>query len=557
MGTPDVSSTARAVSAGLGQVVGALDQIVERDATAEADTADAQITSEWLKWDAENRPKYRGANVGEYQAQAADWWKKSAETYGASLSPLAKQKIGTALTRKQNSALTDVTHYITGEKERHADASALASLNNTIELGVTTGDTGAAALRVREMAQEIGGRKGWDAAQREDFVRGKLDDMHAARIVNLARTDAEKAAQYAKDAEARGELSGVRRASLKDTLEKAASEQRGEQKARSWAKMPFEDQLVEASKITDVVERKAAEHVIIAQQTLVTKATKERADKMEGQLLFNYTQTRRRPSQADLQELAKIDPKAAAHVADSIDKDIRARLKEAEGKAVKTDIKAYFALREAIRDANGNVPISQILQFSDRVSRADLEELGKLRETLQKDASGTTQKNMFTEETLIRSYMPPGVKFDSDTGREVQRKMQDALVAAREIKKAEGKKGGLTDAEMKAALDPLFEPVERADVWFGGKVQAWQIESNEKAPQVRIQRDGKPDQLVVIENIPNHERQSVVRGLADRGVPVTRANIARAWLAAKEKLEAEAAAKRNAATTSAIESIPK
>ena len=63
----DVSSGARALGQGIYQVGEAIDQIALREDRARADQADAQITTEWLKWDAENRNKFRGQNTDGYE----------------------------------------------------------------------------------------------------------------------------------------------------------------------------------------------------------------------------------------------------------------------------------------------------------------------------------------------------------------------------------------------------------------------------------------------------------------------------------------------------------
>lgn len=519
---PDLTSSARAVAGGLAQVSEGLDRIVDRDATAEADAADAEITSGWLRWNAENRQKYRGANADGYVAAAEDWWKKTSEAYGGKLSTLAKAKVSSNLVRKQGAALGDVVQFVGQEKERHADDSALASMKETVELGVTTGSTGAAALRVREIAEGVGARKGWTPEQKAALVRDQLDDMHAARAISIARTNAEGARQYLAEAEARGELTGTKRAQLKDHMDKAASEQEGLTLSRKTAGLTFEERLKKAAEITDPVARKAAEHDIISTETIFRQANADKAKKMGGQIMFAYTQSKRRPSAADLESLAKIDPTEAARIADAIDKDIRARLREAQDKPIKTDIGAYLHARAYIIANEGKVDPQQLLRLRDKVSAADIKQLGELSEKLQKDPKEVSA--MFTEEATIRSFIPRTLGEKTEAYQKLQVQMQRALIDAKENKeRVKGKGARLTDKEMHEALAPVFETFAVPGTIYGqNAVPAWQL-----TPEQRklASTAGTP-----LANIPVNARAEIREGLIREGrLNPTEAEIAEKW----------------------------
>ena len=126
---PDVSSGLMAAGRALGQAGEVFDRADLLRAQSTADTVDTQITTEWMKWDAENRNKFRGQNVDAYEPAAQEWWKKAAETYGANLDPRAKSLVGKA------QAIT-----ITSDNTTVANLEALVEVCNQNQIALFAGD---------------------------------------------------------------------------------------------------------------------------------------------------------------------------------------------------------------------------------------------------------------------------------------------------------------------------------------------------------------------------------------------------------------------------------
>lgn len=183
----------------LAQAGDAVDRIMLREDQAASDKSQAEIAQRWLKWDAENRPKYRGENVGQYEAEAAKWWQDTEKTYGQSLNNRAKSLASRGLVSKRASAMGSVTGYVATEKERHADESAVASKGSEVQFAISTGTAAAltaARSRLQEINAAVGARKGWTTDQVAQANVKDLSDMHVAYTLNLARRDPAAAQVY-------------------------------------------------------------------------------------------------------------------------------------------------------------------------------------------------------------------------------------------------------------------------------------------------------------------------------------------------------------------------
>ena len=251
--TLDVSSGARAVAQGLGQVAEAADRNDLRDAQAKASTAESAITSEWLKWDSANRSKYRGANADGYAPAAEAWWKSAAENAGKDLDPRAKTLASQNLRAKQTAAMGNVLTFTGAEKERHADETYAADVNTTIQFGVTSGDVASTAVQIRDKAAVLGARKGWTTEQVQAEAGKNLSSMHLAQITKLAESNAEAAQAY-YDAN-KAEVAFQNQARVEQVLKGELDNQFATQTAASMADKPLKEQLAEAAKITDPQRR--------------------------------------------------------------------------------------------------------------------------------------------------------------------------------------------------------------------------------------------------------------------------------------------------------------
>lgn len=270
----DVSSGARALAQGMNAVGDAADRIDYRDAQASASAAEAKITAEWLKWDGENRNKYRGANADGYVPAAEEWWKKAAETAGGELNPRAKAMASQSLRTKQSAALNNAIVFSNAEKERHADETYAADVATTIQFGVTSGDVASTAVQIREKAAIVGARKGWTTEQVQAEAGKNLSSMHLAQISKLAEQDPTKAQAY-YDAN-KAEVNFQNQARVEQVLKAEMDNQFATQTAAAMAGKPLSEQLAEAAKITDPQRREKTLTQVRNNYAMVTQAKKSR-----------------------------------------------------------------------------------------------------------------------------------------------------------------------------------------------------------------------------------------------------------------------------------------
>lgn len=383
--TPDVSSGTRALAAGLNDVADAADRIQKRDDEARANQIDAEVGAGWLQWDAENRRKYQGQNAGDYQAAAADWWKKTAETYGKDLSPGARQMVSPALMRKQAAALGAVSTYIGAEKERWADDQSEAAAHTTIDLGVDTDDTTGAAARVRQLVAEKGARKGWSTEQVQADQQRLLGTLHLAYITRTADSDPTKAQAY-YDAN-KGEIPAAVQAKVETMLKGETDNQFAQQFAAKHAGLPLADQLAKAGDIADPERRKKTLATVRENYALVKAAQQERESAAADEAWQLVGQGKRVPESVLIRMDGRARVQLQEHLAD------RARAAANRDAVVKTDWNTYIDLREKLA-AGEKVDLRPYA--GTKIGPAQMEQLLDIQTKVVKDKEVATSQQQLS-----------------------------------------------------------------------------------------------------------------------------------------------------------------
>jgi|GEM_PF-2292979 len=465
----DVSSGLQVLARGVGQLGDAVDQIALREDQTQADQVDAQITSSWLKWDAENRNKFRGQNADGYEGAAQAWWKASAESFGKDLSPRARALASRSLVRKQGTALANVTQFIGAEKERFAVESYTAKQASTVQFGVTTGDTAGAAEQIRQSVAAFGADRGWTTEQVQAEQIKNLSTLHAAQIEKLLDTNPQAAKDYYAKARDANEIPATAQSRIEKAITTAVTQDTASRNASAWAALPYPERRAKAAEIDDPETRKATEQQIDMDETRIQRSKTAQAKDLGGRAELAYQKTGRVPA-AVMTQLEEIDPGAAADLRKYMRADQKARATEASGGSVKTDQRSYFEARDRVlAGENFNV-----LGYADKVSRSDLEELKKLQEARSKPGE---VKRVFTEEQTISAFKPAGLGDNSEKWAGLRRQMQEELITAREAKGRD-----LTDREMRETLKPLFvEGVIEKKLWPDETKPRWQMTPQEQA----------------------------------------------------------------------------
>lgn len=386
---PDVSSDLARAGQGLQSLGVAFAREAERDSQAKADEIDAAITSEWLKWDAENRGKYRGQNVDAYRPAAEEWWKKASETYGKDLDPRTKALASNSLIRKQGTALANVTQFVGQEKERHADEAVSASITSTIQFGVTTGDVAGAAEQVRTQVAQVGARKGWTTEQVQAEQLKNLSALHLAQITKLASMDAEQASAYYQTNKA--EVVAANQPRVEEILKGEGDNQFATKFAAENANLPLAEQLSKASEITDPQRRAKTLQQVKLNHAAVKEAQAEQERAASDQAWQLVGQGKRVPEAI----LSQMDGRNRVQLQDYLQTRAERFAKQGNA-AVKTDPVTLAKIYDMARDNPEEFRKLPLVSLTNAVGGSDLEQIARLQRDLskpdkEKDVATTTQ----------------------------------------------------------------------------------------------------------------------------------------------------------------------
>lgn len=386
---PDVSSDVMRAGQALQQVGAAVNDMDLRDAKAKADQLDATITTEWMKWDAENRNKFRGSNVDGYEAAAQQWWKNAAETYGKDADPRTRSLASPALVRKQGTALANVLQFVGAEKERHADEAASASITSTIQFGVTSGDVAGAAEQVRGQVAAVGARKGWTTEQVQAEQLKNLSALHLAQITKLASQDADKAMAYYQGV--KGEVAAQNQPRVEEVLKGESDNQFATKFAADNAALPLAEQLSKAGEITDPQRRAKTLQQVKLTHAAVREAEAEKERQASDQAWQLVGQGKRVPEAI----LSQMDGKGRVQLQEHL--QARAERLTKQGNApVKTDPTTLAKIYDMARDDPEAFRKIPLVSLTNHVGGSDLEQIAKLQRDLskpdkEKDVATTTQ----------------------------------------------------------------------------------------------------------------------------------------------------------------------
>ena len=372
-GPIDASSGLRAAGQALGQVAGEIDKFQRREAETQANQVDSEITAGWLQWDAENRRKYQGQNVDQYQEEAAKWWDAAKSNYGKDMSPLAQQAIGTTLGRKRTQAMGSVFGHVNAEKDKFADVQAEAAAQAQIEWSIDTGDTVGGRARVLAIVGEKAQRKGWTTEMTQAENQRLLGTMHLAYVTALAEGN-DKRSPNAEAAKAyyeknKGEIPGSVQARVEQVLKAEGDNQFAKQTAAGMAGKPLSEQLSAAAEITDPARREKTLTEIRSNHAMVKAAQQEREAAASDNAWQMVGQGKRVPERV----LSQMNGKERVQLQDHL----RERAKQAaEGTSVKTDWAAYIEAREKLFSDDPAVRASVNLQaLTTKVAGPQLEQL--------------------------------------------------------------------------------------------------------------------------------------------------------------------------------------
>lgn len=514
--TLDVSSGARALAQGLGQVAEAADRRDLRDAQAKASAAESAITSEWLKWDSANRSKYRGANADGYAPAAEAWWKSAAENAGKDLDPRSKLLASQNLRAKQTAAMGNVLTFTGAEKERHADETYAADVNTTIQFGVTSGDVASTATQIREKAAVLGARKGWTTEQVQAEAGKNLSSMHLAQITKLAESNAEAAQAY-YDAN-KAEVAFQNQARVEQVLKGELDNQFATQTAASMADKPLKEQLAEAAKIADPQRREKTLMQVRNNHALVKQAEAEQEAQFSDQAWQLFSRGQKIPEAV----LSGMNGRERAQLQESM----RARSERvAAGTPVKTNMLTYIDVREKL--ARGETV--DLRAYTEKIGKAEMEQLLDIQGAVR--TGGVKQDSMLTDEGRINAAIV-GLGIDKKKNPEIAANLTNEI--DRRVRAASAAKGGkdLTADEKQTIVDRVVLDKVYVDEWGTDPQKPLALLTPEEVSKAYVRVDGRN---VPVSSVPMTDRRQIVKALQATGQVATEQAIVEMYLAGQKK----------------------
>jgi hypothetical protein len=509
----DVSSGARAVAQGLGQLAEGFDRKAEREAEVAANKTDTDIAAGWLKWDAENRKKYQGENVGGYAPAAQEWWAKAAQEHGENLDPRAREKVTQALARRQAVAMGSVAQYTETTKESHADEVAAASISTTIQFGVSTGDVVGAADRVRTLASEVGARKGWKTEQVQAEVNKNLSALHLAQISKLAESNPQKAQEY-YDAN-KAEVGFTQQPRVEEILRKEVDNQFATTFAAQQAGKTLSEQLSAAGEIKDPNRREKALQEVKNNHAMVEQAKREREQAVSDQAWQLVGQGKRVPESV----LASMDGKERVQ----LQEHLRARAERiTKGTPIKTDMATYIDVRERLA-AGENVNLKAL---TEKIAPAQMEQLLDIKSAVGK--AGSKQDGMLTDEQRINTALT-GMGIDKK--KDPNAAGQFSVEVDRRVRAASAAKGDkpLTPDEKQKIVDDVSLDKVFVDGWWSDTQKPLYSLKPEEMGKAYVTVGGKN---VPLSTVPLADRAEITRARRARGLPTTEQAIVETYMRA-------------------------
>ena len=509
--TLDVSSGARAFAQGLGVVAEVADRIDLRDAQAKASTAEATITSDWLKWDSANRSKYRGANADGYAPAAEAWWKSAAENAGKDLDPRAKLLASQNLRAKQTAAMGNVLVFTGAEKERHADETYAADVNTTIQFGVTSGDVASTAKQIRDKAAVLGARKGWTTEQVQAEAGKNLSSMHLAQITKLAEVNAAEAQKYYDENKA--EVGFQNQARVEQVLKGELDNQFAKAEALRVSALPLEQQKAELIKITDPKRLEKTQIELNNLSAIDRRVREQTQDAARDQVYQRFEQNQPIPE-------ALLSAMGGPERSQFENLRLARSKREAKGESVTTNWDTYVDLRERLF-AGEEV---NLRAYTEKIAGPQMEQLLDVKNKAFKEPEARTSEAQLRSATAELKLKGKNLgQFQAAYGEEV-----NAF-----IKENGGKKPNYD--QRVDILDRLTNDVVTSKGLLWDSTEKGYLLPKDQRKGVSTQTtpaggSAAPKQpITTLYQIGGADRQQITEGLRARGQAVTEENIQRVY----------------------------
>lgn len=493
--------------AGLQDFGASMQRIQDREDLDTAMRVETTIKSDFLQYDADQRRARRGAAAKGLVTDTEKWFDEAAARYGKDLSPGARNLVGKSLQAARLQGTAAALRYEEQERDRSLAEAYTANQAVEVQRVAQTGDVNAvpASLELmRKRVAEQGALRGWTPEQVQAEGLRWASTLHQQMVAQLMNSDPTRAKQYL-DAN-RTEIDSARLPQLDAVVGDAAQDRQAQQQADAIAALPFDQQLAAVSKIEDPKLREKVRLHAEQNQAAIARAQAAR-EKQASDTIWQQVANGASLSSLPRSVLAQMDGRDRLAVTEHYRAEARRAKLEAEGKAVKTDLR--------LLDDIYSMPPADFLKlrissYQDRLSRGDVEQLilrqAKLREPAKavEVVSMEQQVNNTLSQLKLKSGDPKAGAF--------RKAAYDDFAA---FAKATGKEADYDQRQK--IIDRLT--IER-DQWLG-TTRYFEV-LNDPARRAAFTPE-----------IPDADRQQITAALRAKGRPATEENIVALYKRAK------------------------
>lgn len=220
----DVGAPTRALAKGLGEASDAVDKIVERNNNDVAWRTEAQVKTDFAKFDADLRKQSQGRGAAGYADKVNQWWTDRAKETGGTLNRAQRDLISRSLLAAQTQAYQGALNHQNAELDKSEADAFNASQLAEIQRAAASGDPAVAATSsqlLRERNAQRATAKGWTPEVLAEMNTKATTALHVNMIQDLQQKDPQAALTYFNAN--KGEIDGTRHAEIQHGLTVAAA----------------------------------------------------------------------------------------------------------------------------------------------------------------------------------------------------------------------------------------------------------------------------------------------------------------------------------------------
>jgi hypothetical protein len=349
------------------------------DAVFRAETA---LKDDYISFERDELGK-QGENAKGAGERSQQWWGEAEKKYADGLTERQATAYRRSATRLRQASAGTLGRHEQQQGQEALKESSQARIGTAINVAIgdpTPERVAAARTEIAEAVNIVGNMQG----QPPEVTQRKLGEavtlMHRGVVMHLVDSDPDAAKAYYYTH--KKEIDGGTRATLEKTLERGGQLQKAQEAADTLV-AKFGDDVPAAMAFIEKTYQGEDEKAIKAEfkdRYTTVKSTKQQMSQTAYETaLLNTVQGQKVPAAV----WSQMDDGHKAAIVDRQRAEQRRREAEANGKGIKTDWSTWDKLNRMVTEDPAGFTGFDLGRVSDRVSRQDLEEFGKLQRKLR------------------------------------------------------------------------------------------------------------------------------------------------------------------------------